>query len=171
MDEIWKPIPGYDSRYEVSNHGRVRSFVTGTGSKGAVHYLKQDGCTKYGHRRVTLSMGRVTKRFMVHRLVAEQFIGESPTDAHMVNHIDFNPSNNRADNLEWVTMQGNHDHSIARHPRGISHGMNRLSEDQVREIRKLHAAGVTTIALGKQFSISQAHAHRIVSRQSWGHLK
>jgi hypothetical protein len=171
MDEIWKPILGYESRYEVSNYGRVRSFVTGTGTKGPVHYLTQDTSDKRGYRRVTLSMNRKTKKFLVHRLVATLFLGPPPSDKHAVNHIDFNPSNNRSDNLEWVTTQKNHDHSIARHPRGITHGMNRLSEEQVREIRRLYALGETTISLGKMFSISQAHAHRVATKDSWSHIE
>jgi hypothetical protein len=102
MDEIWLPIPGYESRYEVSNLGRIRSFVTGTGSKGAVHYLRHDTSDRRGYRRVTLCVNRKTKKMLVHRLVASLFVGPAPSDEHAVNHIDFDPANNRFDNLEWL---------------------------------------------------------------------
>jgi hypothetical protein len=170
MNEIWKPIPGYESRYEVSNLGRVRSFVTGTGSKGEVHYLSQDISDKRGYRRVTLCVKRKVKKFLVHRLVATAFIGPPPTPEHDVNHIDYEPSNNHCDNLEWLTTQGNHDHSISRHPRGVTHGMNRLSEDDVRNIRALHAQGGTQTSIALQFGISQAHCQRIVTRGVWKHI-
>lgn len=170
MDEIWKPIPGYESRYEVSNMGRVRSFVTGTGSRGAVHYLREDSHTKYGHRRVTLSMNRKTEKFLVHRLVALAFIGPPPTPKHVVNHIDFCPANNRWDNLEWVTMQGNADHSRGRHRRGETHGMCRLTEDNVKTIRELYANGTNRNVIAKQFGITHQHCTRIVNHEVWTHV-
>jgi hypothetical protein len=170
MDEIWLPIPGYESRYEVSNLGRVRSFVTGTGSKGAVHYLKQDDSTKYGHRRVTLSLMRATRRFMVHRLVATVFLGEAPSEDHEVNHIDFDPANNRADNLEWVTRQENISHSVSHHPRGTKHPSNKLSECQVLKIRELHSGGIPTTKLAKLFGVSQQTCYCIVKRKIWKHV-
>ena len=170
MEEIWKPIPGYEGRYEVSNHGRVRSFVTGTGSKGAVHYLKQDASHPRGYRRVTLSMNRKTEKIQVHRLVAALFIGPPPTPEHQVDHDDFNTGNNRWDNLKWVTSQENHEHSLDRHPRGTTHGQCRLSEGDVREIRTLYANGQTQTAIAEQFGISQGHCQRIVKNKSWTHL-
>jgi hypothetical protein len=170
MNEIWKPIPGYESRYEVSNFGRVRSFVTGTGSKGAVHYLKEDASHPRGYRRVTLSMERKTEKISVHRLVATMFIGPAPTPEHAVNHIDFDTSNNRWDNLEWVTIQENHDHSLNRHPRGIKHGMCKLSEEDVKTIRALYEQGKNRNVIAKQFEITHQHCTRIVRRRIWKHL-
>ncbi|MBR8343070.1 HNH endonuclease [Burkholderia ambifaria] len=172
MDEIWKKIPGYEDRYEVSNLGRVRSFVTGTGSKGAVHYLTQDTSNKRGYRRVTLAMNRKNQKFLVHKLVASLFVGPAPTPEHEVNHIDCDTSNNRWDNLEWMTDQENHDYkcSLGRQPRGITHGLSKLSEAEVREIRDLYAKGANRNAIRKQFGISHIHCTRIVNREVWEHL-
>lgn len=42
-----------------------------------------------------------------------------------------------------------------------------LTEDQVREIRRLHAQGVSQTALGKRFGLSQPSIYKIVRRQSY----
>jgi hypothetical protein len=170
MQEIWKPVPGYETRYEVSNYGRVRSHVIGTGTKGETHYLKHDRAAKYGHSRVTLSMNRKTERFFVHRLVAAVFIGSPPTPDHQVNHLDFDPQNNRVDNLEWVTLQENNRYSKHRFARGERHHSAKLSAEQVREIRTRYENGETQVALAAFYKISQPHCERLVHRKSWKHV-
>lgn len=65
----------------------------------------------YGYPSVSLSIansGYVTRR--VHRLMADCF--ELPGEGKEINHIDGIKTNNRKDNLEWVTRQGNMDHAI-----------------------------------------------------------
>lgn len=53
------------------------------------------------------------RRYFVHRLVAELFCyNDDPINKTEVNHIDGNPSNNRWDNLEWVTPSQNIRHSV-----------------------------------------------------------
>src|SRR4051812_8750616 len=44
---------------------------------------------------------------VVHRIVATTFHGEPPTPEHVVDHIDTNRANNRAENLRWVTRLEN----------------------------------------------------------------
>lgn len=112
-EEIWKPVVGYEGRYEVSNLGRVRSvdhkytrphFRTGAPTeysvKGRViyQYCKKDTTTY----NVRLSKGPTVKTHAVHRLVAQAFI-PNPDNLPEVNHMDENRHNNRADNLEWCT--------------------------------------------------------------------
>jgi hypothetical protein len=49
---------------------------------------------------------------VVHRIVAFAFLGSPPSEKHVVDHIDTNRSNNRAENLRWVTRLDN----VIRHP-------------------------------------------------------
>jgi hypothetical protein len=44
---------------------------------------------------------------VVHRIVATAFLGEQPSEKHIVNHIDTNRRNNRVENLRWVTKLDN----------------------------------------------------------------
>lgn len=106
MDEMWKPIDGYNGLYEVSNLGRVRN------SNGLV--MKQRP-RKDGYVRLLLfrnGTGYKYKSEYIHILVAKAFI-PNPEGKSEVNHIDANKSNNVVSNLEWVTRRENHFHAVA----------------------------------------------------------
>lgn len=94
MMEIWKEIPGLE-RYEVSNLGRVRRG-------GKIHKLTLDST---GYLKAHIG----ERPRLVHRLVAEAFIGES--GGKQVDHIDGDKTNNAVENLRWVTPSENVRHS------------------------------------------------------------
>ena len=94
MQEIWKPIDGYEM-YQVSNLGRVRRIF-----KHSVYYMKPHEIK--GYLRVSLCKNSKQKWFMIHRLVAQAFI-PNPTNLPFINHKDENPHNNVVDNIEWCT--------------------------------------------------------------------
>ena len=106
-----KDISGYEGQYTISREGLVLS----TPKDGKCNRtLKQEVMSSGSHtsyRRVTLSKDGKTKRFMVHRLVAQAFIA-NPNNKPQVNHIDNDGSNNKANNLEWVTGSENMLHCI-----------------------------------------------------------
>lgn len=112
---VWRPVMGYEDRYEVSNDGRVRSvdaYVNCRGgktrlSKGRIKPLYRNN---RGYVIVNLCKDNKAEYSLVHRLVAEAFI-ENPHNKPQVNHIDGDSTNNRADNLEWVTDNENKAHS------------------------------------------------------------
>ena len=95
--EIWKDVEGYEGHYQVSNFGRVRRIRT---------RLLQPGKNKHGYSVVVLCVGEKRRTVLVHRLVAKAFIPNT-RGVDVVNHLDENPSNNRADNLEWCTPKEN----------------------------------------------------------------
>ena len=116
MNEIWKEITGYEGYFEVSNLGNFRS-------KDRIIKYKKDGLRKYpgknlktetiveGYQRITLMKDGIKKRFMCHRIVAQEFI-PNPQNKPFVNHINGNPKDNRVENLEWCTQEENEQHSI-----------------------------------------------------------
>ena len=120
MQEIWKDVVNYGGMYKVSNLGNVMSFngKTEVPSKTG-HLLKQHNFNKY--KSVTLSKKGERKTYLVHRLVASAFV-PNPNGYNEINHIDENPSNNNADNLEWCTREYNMAYGTARVRQGITYG-------------------------------------------------
>lgn len=100
---FWRPVKGYESKYEVSALGEVRT------KDGPV--AKWD---RHGYERCTLRMNGKKKNFSVHRLVAEAFI-PNPDKKEAVNHIDKRRKNNKASNLEWVDNDENQKHKMYTH--------------------------------------------------------
>lgn len=111
--EIWKDIEGYEGIYKVSNMGKVKSLdridSNGRARKGII--LKQGNRSKNrAYKVVHLSKNNVTKSVLVHRIVALAFV-DLIKGKDIVNHLDNDPSNNEASNLEWTTYKGNMQHS------------------------------------------------------------
>ena len=98
MKEIWKNIKNYESIYEISNLGRIKSL-----KKGII--LKQFKNTN-GYFQVELWKNKKGKQFLVHKLVAESFI-LNINNFPFINHIDENKENNCTNNLEWCTAKYN----------------------------------------------------------------
>jgi len=109
--EEWKPIEGYEGLYEVSNLGRVRSrdriVVRRTDGRSTLvpgRIMKVNHAGYYP--TVGLNKGYRQKTHLVHRLVATAFLERRENETY-INHLDNNPGNNRADNLEWCTQSHN----------------------------------------------------------------
>lgn len=117
MEEVWKPIVGYEGYYEVSNLGRVRSIAIYVNSKNNSKRYRSErvlkGILHNGYVWVTLSKNNVKTKKRVHRLVAEAFI-PNPENLPYINHMDEVKTNNVFTNLEWCTVQYNNTYGTAR---------------------------------------------------------
>jgi len=115
--ERWLPVPGYESLYEVSDHGRVRSLPrqTVSGIRGGT-MLKGHKLFELEYVQVFLHAQDRGTPFCVHHLVALAFIGPRP-DGMEVRHLDGDASNNAAANLEYGTRADNMQ-DMLRHHRG-----------------------------------------------------
>lgn len=120
--EFWKDIEGYEGLYQISNYGRIRSlkFKNNVCEKNRTIVMKQN--LRNGYFVINLRKNTKRKSFQVHRLVAQAFI-KNPFNYPVVNHIDYNPQNNNAENLEWCTQKQNVRHSIC-NMKGKSHNIN-----------------------------------------------
>jgi hypothetical protein len=152
--------------YEVSSDGDVRR-----NGRPLVGYVD-----RYGYRTVLLSYAGLSKRYKVHRLVCEAFHGPCPEGRECA-HLDGNNSNNRPENLAWVTRSENTKHQVLHgtfagtanlvsgHPPGETHPGARLSDQTVSAIRADAAAGLGGRRLSSKYGISRSHAYRLVTRQ------
>ena len=111
MEEIWKDIDGYERMYQVSNMGRVKSLdrivVTKTNisrlMKGKMLIIVPD---TNNYMKVLLSKEGKHRIYLVHRLVAQAFI-PNPENKTEIDHINTDRTDNRAENLRWVTRREN----------------------------------------------------------------
>lgn len=114
MNEIWKDIPGYEGWYQASNLGRIRSIKRRTKENNGEYktidrnrVLKGRTCGKNGdYLAVVLCSAKNRKMFQVHRLIAITFI-PNPNNLEQVDHINRDKSDNRVENLRWVTQSEN----------------------------------------------------------------
>jgi len=97
-----KDIKGYEGLYAITEDGRVFKYK---GNK----YMKINK-RKDGYCSVGLTKNKKNKKFLVHRLVAMSFI-PNPDNKPQINHINMIKSDNRVENLEWVTQSENIKHS------------------------------------------------------------
>ena len=102
MEEVWKPIVGWEGLYDVSNLGRIRNAKT--------KYIRSPNINADGYEWLTLTKYINKKKklvwFTVHSLVARTFL-PNPLGLEEVDHKDRNKTNNVVDNLEWVTRSEN----------------------------------------------------------------
>lgn len=110
--EIWKDIPKYEGRYQVSDQGNVRSLsrpvlcsgeVKGTYFSCRKGRLLRPGKMPGGH--VSVALGKNNSQ-CVHRLVLLAFVGPAPDGCECL-HANGVPHDNRLVNLRWGTRTEN----------------------------------------------------------------
>lgn len=182
-NEIWKPvtIAPYSAYYEVSSHGRVRSLdreiIDRNGRtvrrRGRVLSTSADAC---GYPRVGLNRGAKGNTRKVHSLVALAFLPDPPGevsasgDGWSVNHIDGVKTNNRVENLEYVTKSGNIRHAwenkLLSHS-GMKNSQATLTDQDIRDIRAAYAGGEPQSSLRARYGKSSSTISYIVRRITW----
>lgn len=105
--EFWKDVKGYESLYQISNLGNVKSLKRNTTYERILKQRKN----KDGYFYVKLCKeGNITTK-KIHRLVAENFI-PNPENKYSVNHINGIKNDNRLENLEWATASEQANHAV-----------------------------------------------------------
>ena len=116
MPEIWKPVVGFEDYYEISSLGRLRSLdrlIVESSGKKRKHCGKMISlhANKHGYYTINLYVDGEAIAVQIHRLVAIAFI-PNPDELPQVNHKNGIKTDNRVDNLEWVSRSENALHAV-----------------------------------------------------------
>ena len=171
-NEVWKDVKGYKGLYQVSNLGRVKSLdrkidVKAKDKKKHKRKYKEtilkqcDNGNVYLY--VNLYKNKKVCRKRVNRLVAIAFL-DNPNNYPIVNHINGIKTDNRLENLEWVTHQENILHAI-------DNGMIdvKIPEKTAKFIRDRYDENdirYTAKAFAVRFGISESYVKSIANGDS-----
>ncbi len=167
-EERWKDIPGYEGQYQVSDQGRIKSFAA------KVPYLRKLNLSDKGYFTIMLSLNNKSKRLGVHRLVMLAFVGPSELE---VNHKNAIKTDNRLENLEYVTHSGNMKHAfdmglmklIPKDGHGENNTSAKLKKEDIILIRKIGRKW-SQQELATLFNVNRSLIGYILNRKLWKHI-
>ena len=163
VKELWLPLHEYKG-IEVSSVGRIRKAANKRRKERILTEFPKD---RDGYCRCSVQKldGTWTSQ-PVHRLVAMAFI-ENPENRKAVNHIDGNRTNNKVENLEWVTAKENVIHSFKFGKRKICKKVPKntlLTDFQISQINKLREV-YTVNQIAKLFNIEYQSLKNIIHKK------
>lgn len=155
-------IPNY-SRYEIDKEGRIFSLERGE----LTPYFSRKG---YRILKLIRDDG-VKKRVPVHQAVLITFVGPKPSSKHETRHLDGDKSNNRLSNLCWGTSQENSDDMLRLGERQLGEDRPNalLTEEQVREIRRMKARGMSSRQIAPKFGVGHRYIAAVCIGEYWKH--
>ena len=177
VQEIWRPIPGYEGSYSASNLGRIRSEARSCRCDKGTRKLPQKvmvlAANRVGYRLVNLRDGLGGARtHLAHKLVALTFLGPRE-EGLQINHRDLDKSNNCVWNLEYVTAAENTWHERRLNPersRGENVHNARLTEEDVRTVRKLRGV-MSERKIAAHLGIHRSTVSHILTDRIWRHVE
>jgi hypothetical protein len=168
----WRPCVGFENLYEVSNTGLVRRIGKQHGAKfGRIITLIK---TPKGYLNATLYLGNGRTHKSIHKLVMAAFVGERPFNLE-INHKNGVKTDNRVENLEYITHKENAIHASRNGLRkplfGEKHPQAKLKNGDIFKIREMYAKKeANQPELGRMYGVSHTIISDIVNRKTWNHL-
>lgn len=162
--EIFKDIVKFENKYQISNTGKVRNKKTGLILKPKYNHK--------GYQYVNLSVSKYKSiKWYIHRLVGFHFI-PNPENKPQINHIDGNPSNNVAENLEWVTNEENQRHAVLNnlHFQGEEHRSSKFTNESVKLLPKLIEIGFSVKDINELTGVAIQNLRKIILGKTWRQL-
>lgn len=161
--EQWQPANGY-SGYSVSTLGAVRKDATGR--------IVPAHKSPNGYLRAGVRSDDGKKGDYIHRIVAKTWV-PNPEGKAEVNHKNGDKTDNRPENLEWMTHAENIAHAIKYLGRGTrqlkaeGHPNRKLTVAAVRSIRSLAELGETRASISRSFGVAPITVKLIIERRAW----
>lgn len=165
--EIWKPVVGFEARYQVSSLGRFKALAR------KIYYVdgRQGNLPERFIRGSLMNAGYISVSFdskarrLAHQVVAEAFLG-SCEYRQTVNHKDGNKTNNCVENLEWATYKENNTHARntgLNNQHGEKNNLHKYSDQFIQSVRNVYCAYSPTYKyLGQLFGLDDYHVRQIV---------
>lgn len=170
--EEWRPVPGYEGLYEVSDLGRVRSLdrhCLGRGGRSEFHAGKilRCGPGKRGYAVVGLRDGEKTHTRAVHTIVAAVFLGPRPAK-HDIMHLNGDRLDNRVANLRYGTRAENLHQT---YEYGGTAGPGKLTREQALDAMQRMDCGESPLTLALEYGVDSAAMYHIHNRTSFKWLR
>lgn len=169
----YRPIAGFPG-YRVGSDGSVwSSRERGRGAGKTKAWSPMKICYScHGYATICMMADGKARSRRVARVVLEAFIGPCPTGMQACHFPDRNKRNNSISNLRWGTAQENADDRDVHQTtaRGERAGTAKLTEEKVREIRRLFDAGDNRAEIGRKFGITMRSVFFIGTRAQWKHV-
>ena len=170
-NEIWKDVKDYEGVYQVSNLGRIKSLKRLWVNDDRIIKGYPDG---NGYHQIDLHVNGRRKVYKVHRLIAMSFV-PNVNNFREINHRNGIKTDNRAENLEWVTRSDNMKHCFAtglhETMAGERCGRHKLKEKDVIFIREsVGRLEYSQAALARKFNVSRSLISKIILGLCWTYL-
>ncbi len=181
MDAIeeWRDVKGFEGLYKVSNLGSIKSMPKDfyLPKNKSYHHLKEkiiyQGAWR-GYKQIRLCKNGKKYMRSAHIIVATAFCKKNGR-ALTVNHKDGNKLNNKADNLEWMTLSDNHKHAFKiglRCNDGSMNPIHKLIEKDVNIIKRLYSYyNLKQKDIASLYCVTPTVICRIIKGKSWRHVK
>jgi hypothetical protein len=174
IEEVWKDIEGYESLYQISNVGRVKSLQRTCLTKGNKYRIVQERILKLfiikGYYYINLNKNGILNQFRVNVLVGKHFV-DNPFNLPQLNHDDGVKLNNVYTNLIWCTASENGLHAVQNGLKPIQKGdispNHKLNSEQVNSIRQELANGINGRTLSKKYNMSEGMISMIKHNKNW----
>jgi hypothetical protein len=178
VDNMRKPIKGFEGLYEISDKGEVITLKKELPTPTTKYILKERKSKGYKNQQGYLVFDfrrRGGKCVLVHRLVAEAFI-PNPNNYPQINHKDGNKQNNNVDNLEWCNNSVNQLHAFKNNLNkgNFEHHNSKLTYDEVIYIKNNYQKGVFGFgirSLANKFNVCDSTIKQIISGKSYKNIK
>jgi hypothetical protein len=144
-----KEIPNCDGRYTINEAGEVRNSTR----------ILKTYLHGRGYYALRLKMNDKSGIHFIHRLLASVFV-PNPLAKSFVNHKNGIKTDNRIENLEWVTSSENNKHA---YETGLKIPYSKVSKDDRNVIRNLSCCGLTQQEIADRYNLQQSTVSQIIN--------